>query len=929
MTRVVENRGHVVLGVGLAMLYSSTVFVFLRLVSRAGIVKKVMLDDYFIIIAWVIAFGMTISVCHATKYGLGHHDVDIADSQRPAFQRLNYTFTALYNPALMATKSSILLFFLTLAKQQRVFTWAVWATLFIVNAAGVALTVMNVFQCRPMSAVFDFVPPPGSQCTDMPTFYLSSAPVNIITDLIILLLPMPVLRNMRLPRKQKWLLYITFGFGIFVTAVDVVRINYLQTAAISQAEELLRGPSSSNPVQALKDIDLSWDAAYSFLWSVIEVNVGIMVACVPGLKPLVFRFVPQLIRDRTGPDSVMHNSNATMSAVDMAAAQRIPSVIEPPLLVHGDSGRTTADSNSHTMSFQEFLDGPEAFINATAADRAQTGMTDASAISLRGAATNYDFVSMTESKAIVYMSNRESIRPIAEVTLLFFLWGFSYGLLGALNIQIQTVARNTVKQAVGIHSAYYVGYFFGPLAFGRLVLKKWGFRACYVIGLIIYGTGTLMFWPAAVRSSWPMFIVTNFIIGMGLSTIELAANPFIALCGPPEYAETRLNISQGFVACGTVFANTLAKKALFKKVLDAPSLIGVQWTYLALSLFAFILAFVYYALKIPEATSGELEDSAEQTYPDTLQDLRRNKTIWVTLGLAAFAQFCYVGGQEILASVLNPYVIAVSPGADPVNYGAVSDTLFAVSRFLSAFLGLFVRPRVQLAFFFGGAILFSALAMNFSGLTAGAMIMCVFFFEGPLFALIYAMPLRALGKYTNDSSALLTAAISGGSFFPAIMHVVSVKSHEPRGVQYSLCVAVAAFAFGTLFPIYVNLVPKARCQVDTPQKPHELRERPKVTLSAMKSRVEAAAWKEACTSTSHNKRSSKISQRIGNSSSEQPTSARPKTLSGLNWGDTGRVSTSPSQPSRESVRPAAELVGTPIVTDFGAVDFGKYGRPPC
>lgn len=88
------------------------------------------------------------------------------------------------------------------------------------------------------------------------TLYLSSAPVNIITDLIILLLPIPVLKAMRLPKKQKLILHITFGFGVFVTAVDVVRIGYLQQAAETRLNQVLNGQENTNNAKNQEASDL-------------------------------------------------------------------------------------------------------------------------------------------------------------------------------------------------------------------------------------------------------------------------------------------------------------------------------------------------------------------------------------------------------------------------------------------------------------------------------------------------------------------------------------------------------------------------------------------------------------------------------------------------------------------------------------------------
>jgi hypothetical protein len=138
----------------------------------------------------------------------------------------------------MAVKTSILVFYLTLTRNQKVFRWANFVTLGVVNAAGLALTFINVFQCTPVNAVFLSDVPPNAHCIDIVTLYLSSSPVNIITDLAILFLPMPLLTKMRLPYKQKVILVITFSFGFFVAVVDVIRIAFLQRAATSRSAEI-------------------------------------------------------------------------------------------------------------------------------------------------------------------------------------------------------------------------------------------------------------------------------------------------------------------------------------------------------------------------------------------------------------------------------------------------------------------------------------------------------------------------------------------------------------------------------------------------------------------------------------------------------------------------------------------------------------------
>ena len=136
----------------------------------------------------------------------------------------------------MATKTSIVCFYLSFSKEEQIFRLCNYLTVFVVNAAGIALTFLNFFQCRPVTDTFKYPVPKDTSCTDILSLYLSSAPVNIITDLALLVLPMPILTGMRLPRKQKIILVVTF-----VAAVDVIRVAALSQAASARAKAVDTG----------------------------------------------------------------------------------------------------------------------------------------------------------------------------------------------------------------------------------------------------------------------------------------------------------------------------------------------------------------------------------------------------------------------------------------------------------------------------------------------------------------------------------------------------------------------------------------------------------------------------------------------------------------------------------------------------------------
>ncbi len=95
-----------------------------------------------------------------------------------------------------------------------------------------ALTLVNIFPCRPLSASFRITTPPGTYCIDIVALYISTAPINIVTEVAIFFLPMPTLLRMRLPRRQKAILLLTFGTGLFVIVISVLRTEFLLQTAV-------------------------------------------------------------------------------------------------------------------------------------------------------------------------------------------------------------------------------------------------------------------------------------------------------------------------------------------------------------------------------------------------------------------------------------------------------------------------------------------------------------------------------------------------------------------------------------------------------------------------------------------------------------------------------------------------------------------------
>jgi len=166
---------------------------------------------------------------------------------------------------------------------------------------------------------------------------------------------------------------------------------------------------------------------------------------------------------------------------------------------------------------------------------------------------------MSESTPVASPSNSRTeglvpagqLLPFVLVTVLFYLWGIPNNLNDVLIRQFLKSFAITRFQAGLVQTAFYMGYFVLALP-AALLIRKLGYKAGFVIGLLLFGVGTFMFWPAAVQGKYGFFLFSLFVIASGLSFFETASNPFIAQLSPPESSEKRLNVSQAFNPLGSI-----------------------------------------------------------------------------------------------------------------------------------------------------------------------------------------------------------------------------------------------------------------------------------------------------------------------------------------------------------------------------------------
>lgn len=780
------------------------------------------------------------------------------------------------NPALMATKTSILVFYLRLAKNtQKVLRMASWAVLVVVNVAGTILTFMNIFQCHPMRAAWD-VTIETAKCLPLLTEFICSAPVNIVTDLAILALPIPVLTGMRLPPRQKTILIFTFALGIFVTVVDVVRIYYLQ-----QAVGMVPMNPSDNPSAIYgQSSNFPWNASLSLMWSAVEVNVGIICGCIPTLKPLIIRILPAMIIDPDGTRSSTRDSaqlDAVIKQDNSDSSQPITSsTLNDSHASSGGGPQAPEQAHVHTsnndrlseeISIRDFLSATAVNeVPAAAESRTPTNILSSAdrrrVSSVPSAQENsiyFGFVEMKKPKSMVKSSISESWKYCTIVSILFFLWGFSYGLLNTLNNVVADVAHMTTAQALGLTSVYFGGgYLLGPLLVGGWLLchdehRRFrrsrrrgdiepigGFKATFIVGLLIYGVGTIMFWPGAVLTAYGGFMASSFVVGFGLAVLETAANPFLVLCGPPEYADMRLMLAQGVQAVGAVLSGVLANNVFFHTIEarrhSPTTLLDVQWTYLTITLLCVLLALFFYYSPLPEVTDRELGRLSERlpVDPKKRSGIGGLSLRTICIILAVVSQWFYVAAQENMSVFFTRLMTAFSetheeyPNSRPegfamstLNYLVVAHAAFAISRFIAAYLCYIhvqnpthrwiPTPRTILSVCAALSTLFVLLTVVYRPASnpnlMAVPIILFFFFEGPIWPLIFSLGLRGQGKRTKQTAAWLTMGGSGPAFWPFVSYAILQRGGS---IQTSFIVVIVLMAITMVYPIFLTVCRDAR-----------------------------------------------------------------------------------------------------------------------
>lgn len=378
---------------------------------------------------------------------------------------------------------------------------------------------------------------------------------------------------------------------------------------------------------------------------------------------------------------------------------------------------------------------------------------------------------------------------LALVTFLFFAWGFITCLNDILIPHLKSVFNLGYTEAALIQFSFFIAYFAGAIPAGALTARL-GYQRALVAGLAICALGAGMFWPAAQIPSFTMFLLALFVLALGITVLQVAANPFVTLLGPPATASSRLTLTQAFNSLGTAVAPWIGGWLILQQ--SGGGAQQVQGPYLAMSFILLAMAIIFLKTKLPEV-SGNIEPFSIDSARKALQS--------TPLRLAVIGIFVYVGAEVSIGSFLISYLTNVAHMVASEKEAAKYVSIYWTGAMIGRFSGGALMQKISGAktlfvVALAAAVLVAAATLT-TGQTAGLALLAVGLCNSIMFPTIFALGVTGLGALTSMGSSLLVMAIVGGAILPVIVGSIADASGLKAALALpALCYGyIAWFAF--------------------------------------------------------------------------------------------------------------------------------------
>lgn len=389
---------------------------------------------------------------------------------------------------------------------------------------------------------------------------------------------------------------------------------------------------------------------------------------------------------------------------------------------------------------------------------------------------------MSKPKKIPVVT-KEVLVPFILVTSLFALWGFANAVTDPMVQAFKKVLELSNSEAAWVQTAFYGGYFCMALP-AAMFMRKYSYKVGILIGLGLYATGALLFYPAAQTENFVFFCLGLYILTFGLAFLETAANPYALAMGPKETATQRLNLAQAFNPVGLILGLIVAQQVVLKNLksddienysaLDAASkvlirtsdLMVIRNPYVILGLVLIVVFVVFLVSKMPQAKdAGGMPKIGE-----TFAVLSKNKKYV----LGVLAQIFHTGCLIMCWTYIYQYAEAM--GMDSVTagyYQMAAFILFTIGRAVGTYLLRFISSGKLLMYFAVLGGVFTVSTISIQGIIGLYSLVGISFFMSLMFPTIYGI---ALGDLTEEQSKVgsagLIMAIVGGATLPKLQALI-------------------------------------------------------------------------------------------------------------------------------------------------------------
>lgn len=395
-----------------------------------------------------------------------------------------------------------------------------------------------------------------------------------------------------------------------------------------------------------------------------------------------------------------------------------------------------------------------------------------------------------------------NVAAMAMVTTLFFFWGFVTVLNDILVPHLKSIFDLNYAKVMLIQFAFFSAYFIFSIPSAKIV-DAIGYKKTMVTGLFTMGVGALLFIPAASAASFPLFLVALMTLAAGITALQVAANPYVAVLGPPQTASSRLNLTQAFNSLGTTigpylggllilnanFKGTGETRQMSADVLQAyrvQEASSVKLPYLVIGLALIIFGIIIAMFKLP-AIPGAVRHEGSGVKASLW---KYRQLIFGMIGI-----FVYVGAEVSIGSFLINYFGQPEIGSLPEFAAAKYVTYYWGGAMVGRFIGSAILQKVKTGTVLAIAAITACALVCISMLTTGHVamwsIIAVGLFNSIMFPSIFTLGIAELGPLTGDGSGMLVMAIVGGAILPVLQGALA----DRIGIHHAFIIPAVCYLY--------------------------------------------------------------------------------------------------------------------------------------